>query len=907
MQINTKQSYSQSKNNVDSANNVIKHTLLLQQTNNTQLCVHQMFEAQVEKSPGAVAVVYLDENEFTERATHIAVPHKPSELTYQQLNQKANQLAHHLRTLGVGSEILVGIYMNRSLEMIVAILGVLKAGGAYVPLDPAYPPERLAFILEDTKTPVMLTQEKLLGKLPTHETQVVCVDSEWEVIAHNSQENPVNWTTPENLIYVIYTSGSTGQPKGVMIPHCGICNQLHWRQTTFGLTDTDKVLQTISFSFDPSVWQIFWPLCFGAQLILPRSGGHQDSAYLVKTIIEQQITVLAMVPSMLRVLLEEKGIENCQGLKHITCGGEALTVELIDRFFARLNLDNVLHNCYGPTEASIDATFWTCQRQTNYVTAPIGRPIANAEIYILDSDLQPVPVGEPGELHIGGIGLARGYLNRPELTAQKFIPHPFNSSERLYKTGDLARYLSDGNIEFLGRLDQQVKIRGFRIELEEIEAKLLLHPGVQTTIVIAHEDKLDNKRLVAYIVPKAGQTLTTTELRGFLKQRLADYMIPSAFVMLESLPLTANGKVDRRALPAPEQNRPELAIDFIAPTNEVELKLTQIWQEALGINFIGVKDNFFDLGGHSLVALRLLSLLEQRFGKSLPLSTFLQAPTVEQIAKILQQEESPTLWEPLISIQPNGKKPPLFCIHAADGNVIAFHNLVSYLDADQPVYALQPHGLDGKKPFHTKIEDMASDYVREIRTIQPQGPYLLAGYSAGGVIAFEMAQQLIDQGEKVELLGLFDTYSSAYFHESLPQWISRHWRNFLGLKLQQKLEYLLIEIQKFILKIQKDSGINNAKDVSVQYNLSPMEMSLFATQRQAVKNYCPQVYSGKITLFRSSEQPLWLAGDRKLGWQGLAEVEVHDIPGNHNNILRANVKFLGEKLRDCLKRTNIKQ
>ncbi|BAT54991.1 amino acid adenylation domain-containing protein [Nostoc sp. NIES-3756] len=906
MQINKKQSYSQTKNNVDSFNNV-KNTVIAQQINNTQLCVHQMFEAQVEKSPDAVAVVCLDENEFAERATQTIVADKPSELTYRHLNQRANQLAHHLRTLGVGSEVLVGIYMERSLEMIVAILGVLKAGGAYVPLDPAYPPERLAFILEDTKTPVMLTQEKLLGKLPTHGTQVVCVDSEWKEISRNSQENPVNWTTPENLIYVIYTSGSTGQPKGVMISHCGICNQLHWRQTTFKLTDTDKVLQTISFSFDPSVWQIFWPLCFGAQLILPRLGGHQDSAYLVKTIVEQQITVLAMVPSMLRVLLEEKGIENCQNLKHITCGGEALTVELLERFFVRLNLDNVLHNCYGPTEASIDASFWTCQRQTNYVTTPIGRPIANAEIYILDSDLQPIPVGELGELHIGGIGLARGYLNRPELTAQKFIPHPFNSSERLYKTGDLARYLSDGNIEFLGRLDQQVKIRGFRIELGEIEAKLLLHPSVQTSIVIAHEDKLDNKRLVAYVVPKTGQTLTTSELRDFLKQRLADYMIPSAFFMLKSLPLTPNGKVDRRALPTPGQNRPELAIDFIAPTDEVELKLTQIWQEALGINFIGVKDNFFDLGGHSLVALRLLSLIEQTFGKSLPLSTFLQAPTVEQVAKILQQEESPTLWKPLIPIQPNGKKPPLFCIHAADGNVMVFHNLVANLDADQPVYALQPHGLDGKKPFHTKIEDMASDYVREIRTIQPQGPYLLAGYSAGGVIAFEMAQQLVAQGEKVELLGLFDTYSSAYFHESLSQWIFRHWRNFLGLKSQHKLKYLLIGIQEFFLNIKRDSNIDNAENVSLEYNRSPMEMSLFATQEQAVKDYCPQVYSGKITLFRSSEQPLWLAGDRKLGWQGLAEVEVHDIPGNHNNILRANVKFLGDKLRDCLKITNIEQ
>ncbi|BDI19626.1 hypothetical protein ANSO36C_54280 [Nostoc cf. commune SO-36] len=401
-------------------------TKVLQEWNDPQkdhhqdLCIHQMFEMQVERSPQAIAVVC--EN---------------TQLTYQQLNQQANQLAHHLRTLGVGSEVLVGICLERSLEMIVGLLGILKAGGAYVPLDPAYPSERLAFILEDTQTPVLLTQEKLVKNLPPHHAQVVYLDLDWEKNIQNSQKNPVNQTTADNLIYVIYTSGSTGQPKGVMIPHRGICNQLHWKQTTFGLTNADKVLLTISFSFDPSVWQIFWPLCFGGQLFMARPGGHQDTTYLVKVIIEQQITVLALVPSILRVLLEEKGIENCRFIRHITCGGEALPGELIERFFAQLNLDNVLHNCYGPTEASIDTTFWTCQRGTNYGIAPIGRPITNAEIHILDENLQPMPVGESGELYIGGIGLARGYLNRPELTREKFIFDPFSSERgaRLYKTG----------------------------------------------------------------------------------------------------------------------------------------------------------------------------------------------------------------------------------------------------------------------------------------------------------------------------------------------------------------------------------------------------------------------------------------------------------------------------------------
>ncbi|MDM9385424.1 amino acid adenylation domain-containing protein [Chlorogloeopsis sp. ULAP01] len=901
MQSESKNLYQESNKNTN--------TLVAHKTNNNQtddiknVCIHQMFEAQVEKSPDAIAV-FLD--------THIPASGVGEQVTYRQLNQRANQLAHYLRTLGVAPEVLVGICIDRSVEMIVAILGVLKAGGAYVPLDPAYPPERLAFILEDSTTPLIITQEKLRESLTTDGAQVVCLDSDWEAIAQNSQNNPVNWTNPDNLIYIIYTSGSTGKPKGVMISHRGISNQLQWRQTTFELNDTDKVLQTISFSFDPSVWQIFWPLCFGAQLILPRPGGHHDSVYLIKTIVEQQITVLAMVPSMLRVLLEEKGIENCQNLKHITCGGEVLPIELVECFFARLNLDNVLHNCYGPTEASIDATFWTCQRHTNYTTAPIGHPITNTNIYILNSDLQPVPIGEVGEVYIGGIGLARGYLNRPQLTAQKFIPNPFNSSERLYKTGDLARYLSDCNIEYVGRVDHQVKIRGFRIELEEIEAKLLQHPDVQTSVVIACDYVSGDKRLVAYIVPNGEQTPTISELRDFLKQTLPDYMVPSAFVILNSLPLTANGKVDRRALPAPEQNRPQLATDFLAPRNRLELQLTQIWEESLGIQPIGVTDNFFDLGGHSLVALRLLAQIEQKFGTSLPLSTFLQAPTVEKLADILQQKESPALWKPLVAIKLNGEKPPLFCIHGADGNIIVFYNLAGYLDADQPVYALQPLGLDGKKPFHTKIEDMASDYITQIRTIQSEGPYLLAGYSAGGTIAFEMARQLVAQGEKVDFVALFDTCSSVYYHElSFRQWISRHWYNFWQLdEPKQKLNYLFMAMQQRLQKISKKFGSDNTGEelpdvnVSLEYKLSPIENALFAIQQQAVRDYHPQFYSGKVTLFRSNEQIWWLEGDRELGWRELAQVEVHPIPGDHNNIVRANVQSLGEKLRDCLRRVN---
>ncbi|MEH1943735.1 MAG: amino acid adenylation domain-containing protein [Nostoc sp.] len=624
MQINSQSSECKQNIPLDTLTHIIG-TQVLQEWNHSQavhdldLCIHQMFEMQVERSPQATAVVF--EN---------------TQLTYQQLNQRANQLAHHLRSLGVGPEVLVGICLERSLEMIVGLLGILKAGGAYVPLDPAYPSERLAFILEDTQTPVLLTQEKLVKNLPPHQAQVVCLDLGWEANIENSQENPVNETTPDNLIYVIYTSGSTGQPKGVTIAHRGICNQLCWKQTTFGLTQADKVLLTISFSFDPSVWQIFWPLCFGGQLFVARPGGHQDTAYLVRVITEQQITVLALVPSILRVLLEEKGIENCRFIRHITCGGEALPGELIERFFAKLNLDNVLHNCYGPTEASIDTTFWTCQRGTNYAIAPIGRPINNAEIHIFDENLQPVPIGESGELHIGGIGLARGYLNRPELTIEKFIFNPFSSETgaRLYKTGDLARYLSDGNIEFLGRIDHQVKIRGFRIELGEIEAILGQHPALTQTLVIAREDVPGDKRLVAYVVASPEQIPSQVELRRFLETRLPEYMVPSFFVFLDTLPLNPNGKIDRRALPAPDTSDIRLST-FVPPQNSTEEVLAGIWAKILRLEQVGIHDNFFELGGHSLLATQVMSLVRQVFRIEIPLQLLFENPTIATLAQAM--------------------------------------------------------------------------------------------------------------------------------------------------------------------------------------------------------------------------------------------------------------------------------
>nr|WP_321162352.1 amino acid adenylation domain-containing protein [Nostoc sp. KVJ3] len=869
------------------------------------LCIHQMFEMQVERSPQSIAVIF--EN---------------TQLTYRQLNQQANQLAHHLRALGVGPEVLVGICLERSLEMIVGILGILKAGGAYVPLDPAYPSERLAFILEDTQAPVLLTQEKLLKKLPPHQAQVVCLDSNWQENIQNSQENPVNETTDYNLIYVIYTSGSTGQPKGVMVSHRGIRNQLYWRQTTFRLTQADKVLLTISFSFDPSVWQILWPLCFGGQLIVARPGGHQDTAYLVKVITKQQITVLALVPSILRVLLEEKGIENCRFLKHITCGGEALPGELIERFFAKLNLDNVLHNCYGPTEASIDTTFWTCQRDTNYAIAPIGRPITNAEIHILDENLQPVPVGESGELHIGGIGLARGYLNRPELTIDKFIFNSFSSESgaRLYKTGDLARYLSDGNIEFLGRIDYQVKIRGFRIELGEIEAILGRHPALTQTLVIAREDINGDKQLVAYVVASAEQIPSRVELRRFLQSQLPEYMVPAYFVFLDTLPLNPNGKIDRHALPAPDLSRQESEVNFVAPRNEVEREITQIWEQILGVQPIGVKDNFFEVGGNSILAVKLFWQIEKIFNKNLPLAILFQSGTVEDLAKIICQEEdlatnlasvnaldkSKSSWSCLVEIQPNGSKPPFFCIHGLGGEVLCFRELVLHLGPDQPFYGLQPQGLDGKQPLHTRVEDMATHYIQEIQTIQPNGPYFLGGYSFGGVVAFEMARQLQEQGQQVGILVMLDSCRPGYsWRAPFLKRVFLHLNNIV----QQGPAYLWQRTVKWT-SWRKQHLLNRYKrylEGVIDLPVNDKHLKIMDANIQAMSEYTFSPYLGRAVLLRaddrSRDDAIGTQYDPQFGWGDLVAggLDIHYIPGSHHNLFNEpHVQVLAETLRNCL-------
>lgn len=575
-----------------------QHQLLVD-FNNTQAeyeldkCIHQLFAEQVERTPDAVAVVSEEK-----------------QLTYRELNNQVNKLAAYLQALGVKPDVLVGICVERSLEMVIGLLGILKAGGAYLPLDPSYPQERLEFMVKDADISVLLTQEKLVSLFPQHQASIICLDNHWEVIAQDNSSTPDSTVQPHNLAYVIYTSGSTGQPKGVMISHRALCNHMIWMQKEFSLTQSDRVLQKTPFSFDASVWEFYAPLLAGGQLILAKPDGHQDTAYLAELIVEQKITILQLVPSLLRVLLEEQKIQTCQSLRRVFCGGEVLTVDLQNRFFQLLP-DVELCNLYGPTEATIDTTYYKCKYEDNGSTVPIGKAIANAQLYLLDDHLQPVSIGVPGEIYIGGAGLARGYLNQPDLTAQKFIPNPFLSGTRLYKTGDLARYLPDGNIEFIERIDGQVKLRGFRIELGEIETRLNQHLQVKQAVVLVREDIPGKKRLVAYIVSNQQPSPTVSELRNFLKQNLPDYMIPTVFISLDNLPFLPNGKVDRKALPAPDNARPDLEAIFAAPRTQTEEILVQIWSEILRLDNVGINDNFFELGGDSILSLQVIAKANQ--------------------------------------------------------------------------------------------------------------------------------------------------------------------------------------------------------------------------------------------------------------------------------------------------------
>ncbi|HEX6288827.1 MAG TPA: amino acid adenylation domain-containing protein [Herpetosiphonaceae bacterium] len=589
------------------------------------LLLHDLFEAQAARTPDAVAVEYGDQR-----------------LTYAELNARANQLAHHLMRQGVGPDVLVGIHVERSLDLVIALLGTLKAGGAYVPLEPSHPSEYLAFVIDNAAISVLLTQQHLAERLPAFDGRVVRIDADWTTIAREQATPPQHAGAPDHLAYVLYTSGSTGVPKGVMITHRGLCNHMLWMQAELPLTTDDRVLQKTVCSFDASVWEFYAPLLAGACLVVAEPGKQQDSTYLVRTVIERRITILQLVPAMLHLLLEEPLIRSCTSLKRVFCGGEALALDLQQRCFDRLPAD--LYNLYGPTETTIQVIVWQCQRQTDQALVPIGRPIWNVRAYILDRALQPVPIGIAGELYIGGVSLARGYVRRADLTAERFIPDPFSAApgSRLYRTGDLARYQPDGTIEYLGRVDHQVKLRGFRIELGQIEAVLRQHPAVQDAVVMVRDDaapagRHPDQRLTAYVIPQPHQSIVVEELQRFVGGKLPDYMIPSIVVPLNAFPLTASGKVDRQALPVPHLALSDRAQTYVGPRNELEQAVAAIWEEVLGVERIGIHDNFFALGGHSLLTTQINARVLEQFQVSLPLRGLFEAPTIAEFSVMVVQ------------------------------------------------------------------------------------------------------------------------------------------------------------------------------------------------------------------------------------------------------------------------------
>ncbi len=872
-------------------------------------CFHELFEAQVEETPDAIAVIFGDE-----------------QLSYKELNIRSNQLAHYLKKIGVENESLVGVCVERSLEMIIAILGIFKAGGAYLPLDPSLPQERLNFMLEDAQVSVLLTQEKLLKHFENFSNLIICIDEDWATITQHSQENPTNCVTSDNLAYVIYTSGSTGKPKGVLLQHRGLSNLAKAQIEVFKLQPNNRILQFASLSFDASIFEIVMALQSGATLYLANKESLLPGQPLLQLLREKAITHVTLPPAVLAVL----PTESLPALQTIICAGESCTDDIVKRWW---NSNRRFFNAYGPTEATV----WSTVAEISSLSQkpPIGRPITNTQIYILDKYLQPLPIGITGELYISGEGLAQGYINRPELTTENFIPNPFNHQKgaRLYKIGDLARYRPDGNIEFLGRIDNQVKIRGFRIELSEIETVLSQHESVQKAVVIAKENVSGDKYLLAYIVLNVEMPNLASLLRKFLKEKLPEYMIPKAFVMLDSLPLTASGKVDRWALT--ELDSPATcSIDkaFIAPRTATELTLAKIWAEVLNVERVGIQDNFFDLGGDSLLTVRLLKQINKQFECEFPLSSLFLNPTIESLATSLSSETDSLPWSPLVPIQPAGSNPAFFCVHPIFGVVFPYYQLADHLGKNQPFYGLQPIGLDGKTPPLTNIEDMATHYIEALRRVQPKGPYFLGGWSFGGWVAFEMAQQLQKSGEEVALLAVLDTLapipgstpSLGNGFKFMLTTVARYiWPFFLD------YFYLIIAIAKnrinsltnfnkigwlpknlfsnFILF--EDATVNVISEESKLRLLSELAirpmLRVFYANSQAVLNYVPQAYPKRINLFRTKVQSSIAKEDASMGWDQLivGGTEIHHIPGNHLTMLRKpHIQVLAVQLKACIEK-----
>lgn len=864
-----------------------------------EMCMHHLFEAQVASDPAALALICGEQR-----------------LTYGELNRQANHVARSLEELGVKAGDLVALYMDRSVEMVVGILGILKAGAAYVPLDPTYPVERLSFMLEDTRAPVILTRGSLLAvnAFPGH--RIIAIE---QITPATPCENRTSSVAGADLAYLIYTSGSTGKPKGVAITHQNGVAFLAWVHATFTPQQLAGVLASTSICFDLSIFELFGPLSWGGTVILV-----ENVLRLLDWSGSDAITLINTVPSALAEVARAGKIP--ASVQVVNLAGEPLSAHLVARLYAHSSITHV-YNLYGPSEDTTYSTCYLAQRDTRQAPS-IGRALSNTAVYVLDQHLSPVPIGVAGELYISGAGLARGYFQRPELTAERFIPEPFSgkTGARMYRTGDRARYLPDGNLEFLGRIDHQVKVRGFRIEPGEIEHHLVQCPGVQEGVVVVHGEGSEEKRLVAHVVAQHGSELSSAAISAYLKARLPEYLVPAQCVLVQSLPLLPNGKVDRKALQASYAERETNPV-LSTPRNELEAQLLLIWQEVLGQSSFGITDNFFGLGGHSLLAVRLVSRLRQHFEADFALTLVFQHPTIEEMALAIgQRVQAEERFSALVSLKSAGSKMPFFCVHPAGGTVYCYHALARHLSSVRPFYALQSPDLEDQAASFARLEEMAAYYIEQIRAVQSHGPYLLGGWSLGGVVAFEMARQLVNAGQRVALLALFDSGVPLSFFNSQGQAesfnaddaaLARHLieRNALPLPGADFYTRPPLDQLAYLLQYGKEAHlIPENTDLPTFLRLERMHYR----NEYIAGTYRPQFYAGKLTLFRAkadiaqseseleSLRPTSITKSLTRGWDRLAEeVELHQVDGTHASIVEEPfVKSLATLLDLCLSRAN---
>jgi amino acid adenylation domain-containing protein len=842
--------------------------------------IHELFEIQAARTPDAVAVEC-----------------QGAALTYRELSERSSQLAHFLRKLGVRPETPVAICLDRSLDLVVGLLGILKAGGAYVPLDPAYPTERLSLILEDSRAPVLVTNRALSDRVERSDIRRAGLDDDGAEISRQDRQAPLSGAGGTNLAYVLFTSGSAGRPKGVAIEHRNAVAFLDWSRRSFSRDELAGVLASTSISFDLSVFELFVPLTVGGKCIIA-----ENALHLPRLPATSNVTLLNSVPSALAELLRAGGIP--PSLRTINLAGEPLTAALAAQIHELPRIDR-LYNLYGPTETTTYSTMALVP--TGSPTAPtIGRPIANTRVFVLDKKLQPVPIGVPGELHIGGLGVSRGYFGRPELTAERFIPDPFGGQRggRLYKTGDLVRWQPTGELEFLGRLDHQVKVRGFRIELGEVEHWLVNHSSVQDAVALVREDRPGNKQLVAYVVPSIPAENLERELLRHLADHLPHFMLPAAVVVLERFPLTPNGKVDRHQLPAPAAPSRKDEVGSSRMRTALELQLTYLWEEVLGQKNVGLRDDFFELGGHSLLAAQLLDRIEKVLGQNVPLRALFQAPTVEGMVKYLGKREEAHTWPTLVPIRTRGSLRPLFGVAKPNANPLGFAFLARHLDRDQPLYVLQsPYRDENQAYSQAEFAALAEVYVKAMREVQPAGPYQLAGFCEGAQVAFEMARQLEDAGQQVALLAVFDAWpvenTRSYFRWHVFTFL-KALRRLRALSWREKSRLAMDQLGRLGRRLGR---LGRKKGPT----LPSGDADTFKQRYWPGKDFVPQVIDARIKLFRVRKQPFWRIRDPKLGWSCWTRggVDAQMVAGDHMTLLREPfVKGLAEKLMACIHEVN---